>query len=170
MFGYEQTVSFFERVCVQAYCKRIYKRTRTLMVFSCAITVFFVILSTMFYEIALIFRSVEKITATTWKITMTIAQEMRGKNGGYEVNRIVVSWMIAFLANYLFFGKRKKLRRSFDSRRSTPRKVLRFYLPLFATRLIILINNGTLRRSDAKQSYQRGNFVILRNYVLATAL
>ena len=75
------------------------------MVFSCAITVFFVILSTMFYEIALIFRSVEKITATTWKITMTIAQEMRGKNGGYEVNRIVVSWMIAFLANYLFFGK-----------------------------------------------------------------
>lgn len=75
------------------------------MVFSCAITVFFVILLTMFYEIALIFRSVEKITATTWKISMTIPRETREKNGGYEVNRVVVSWMIAFLANYLFFDK-----------------------------------------------------------------
>lgn len=75
------------------------------MVFSCAITVFFVILLTMFYEIALIFRSFEKITATTWNITMTIRQEMREKNDGYEVNRVVVSWMIALLANYLFLGK-----------------------------------------------------------------
>lgn len=80
---------------------------------------------------------------------MKIPQEMREKNGGYEVNRVVVSWMIALLANLCFLRKEKDLPRSFDSRRLTSHEVL--------TSIRNTVDNFNkqriLRRSDAKQSY-----------------